>query len=223
MGNIAIQTTDEPIVTVTDLDSPEDIFAEDLHPVPIDPPAEAYDVPTPVEILNNCDRFDATSIEDQIRAITEADDFPTFQWGDCVSATLNAEEFLHDILGEYKPRYHMIWSSAYNEGILAGHVWVETEVCGQTFVTDFVGGTDQGQYLGFGLEYFTHKASFNGDLESGYRSPSEAVILATSQPVDPKSQEFKDIENLAFENTPMPLYITAQRKIGAAISWILGE
>jgi hypothetical protein len=223
MGNIVIPKTDEHTVAASDVLSPDELFAEDLHPIPIEPSEEIYGIPTPVEMLGGCDQFDAQSIEHQMRTITESKDFPTFQWGNCVSASLEAENMLHDLIEDFNPRYHMVWGSAYNQGVLAGHVWVETEVCGQMFITDFVGGTEQGQFLDFGLHHFTNKSYYNGDLESPYRSPPYAVELITSTPVDPRSQEFQDIEALAMKTLPMPPYVKIQNELSKLVSWVFGE
>ncbi|MFH1547470.1 MAG: hypothetical protein ABIC57_03215 [bacterium] len=223
MGNVVTPTTDELVVAASDILSPDEIFAEGLHPIPIDPPEEIYSIPTPAEVLDNCDHFDAKNIENKIRLITESKDFPAYQWGQCVSASLNAEEILDNVVEDFNPRYHMVWGSAYYQGILAGHVWVETDVCGEMFITDFVGGTEQGQYLNFGLHYFTDKSYFNGDLESPYRSPPYVVELVTSSPVDPNSEEFKAIEEVAMGNLPLPPYVRVQRELSKLVSWLLGD
>ncbi|HLD46065.1 MAG TPA: hypothetical protein VJC18_11580, partial [bacterium] len=80
-----------------------------------------------------------------------------------------------------------------------------TDVCGQTYLTDFVGGTPEGQALGFSAHYFTNTASTHAGTRNGYQFLSLGRFISR-EPVDPSSEAFRQSYKAAYEQLPLPWY-----------------
>src|SRR3989339_913123 len=97
MGNSVTPAKRSTEYRPTDVQSPDELFIEDDASIPILPPPEMSSSSIPQETGEQlCDSFDPDSVaREMARSIAR---LPAFQWGDCVSATLRAEELLHPYL-----------------------------------------------------------------------------------------------------------------------------
>ncbi|EKD52168.1 MAG: hypothetical protein ACD_62C00090G0009 [uncultured bacterium] len=177
----------------------------------------------PPELQNGCEHFSPEHVKKELLKITMTADFPTYHWdpyhgGDCVPAALKAEENLHPLISQYKPSYSLMWGMT--QGV--HHVWVETNVCGETYVTDFVGGTEVGTFFGYGLHHFSNKKDVIYQYPVYDELNPEISPTSSDTPLTFQDSPFQESYRVAYEQQEplIPKYV--RKTVNWALSLLAG-
>jgi hypothetical protein len=126
-----------------------------------------------------CFFFDDQEIEKSFYVEIKQSDAANYAWGSCQEASVAAATILHDIVSPYTPEYTLVWATRLEHG----HSWLETSVCGYTYITDLVGHTAIGPELGFGQHYFSNTLLMQDtDDNRGYFHVNSRITLETQDP-----------------------------------------
>lgn len=134
-------------------------------------------------IAQSCLEFDASIVRGTIRNDSQGEDL---DWGECISSAYESSKKLEEILKPYYPTYCIVYAQGSVNGAPSGHVWLQTEVCHQTYLTDLVGGGFYAQNFGFGGHYFD---LIQDVFESGYARFKPTVLHCSEKALDIESDE----------------------------------
>ncbi|EKD51260.1 MAG: hypothetical protein ACD_62C00294G0009 [uncultured bacterium] len=146
-----------------------------------------------------CDAFDDQVISIEFERLTKKEEFPKYSWGDCEKSTIINAQTLHPLLADYHPTYTYVWGDRFG----TGHAWLETQVCGASYLTDLVGGSEAGGLFGYGLNYFTpiNNMQTSQDIP-GYFMVEHQHELSTNNPLNLDSSAYAKKQAEARDTLP---------------------
>ncbi|EKD41925.1 MAG: hypothetical protein ACD_73C00440G0005 [uncultured bacterium] len=129
-----------------------------------------------------CPHFDPQEIQARFKQLIQSDEeLSSLDWGQCRFAAYESSQRLDGLLHPYAPTYCALFAQGNVNGGPSGHVWLATEVCGQTYITDIVGAGFYAKNFGFGPHYFDNDRI---PFEEGYHDFAITTAHCSDQPLD---------------------------------------